>query len=1611
VFKIADSLVLANMIQLMMGDNGPVKSIIPGLENTTFALDDQNNTYSLGAPQPTVDILASLITDGERPQGRRASNRTLSVPIAILSDTRDNLSYAREMVFSLADQEQFTLRYTRDGSTVGPMVLDCWRAEPADVTYEPLVEQQFACQLVLNFEALPYGHADSPNSISFKSPAAGSNPPPGPIQIDGFSSVASGQSSPWQTSPVSISGNNSIFAVPGGNISTPFYQVNFEQALDLTTGGAGLNNVFQFWCGFASQRYYDNWANHRSEMTFSVKLLDASGNVCNGMFHTTLDHSNDLSHPKWTHISCRMPTTDIEFDYAHCIGYSIRCHNYIDTKGNFYLKDSTVYLDNAVVVSPSSSVANVTRGSIYLLNGIEGSVHTAINITATQAPSTGSTTDTFAGTGLGGYIPKPGVLSADITAIAPGGPSGPSAADNGGGGGGERIFWPGVPLSPGIPYTLSSPVAAFPLGTSPFAGTVTACGTYNSTGSVTSVSQLFSAAVAAGNTVLIQLVFPEEPQALSGTVTVADDAGNGNYVWVANAEAPDGTFMALYASFNIQHAIATTNHFTVVDTPSQLGASVYAHYMPGFLSCFPSAQNSGSSENTYVSSGGWLDSAHSEVSSSATDPTWWTTAGCTLTNTATPPANGVSTNALAMTSTAASGTASITSGLTPTNDSTILLHDMLANFAIGSSRAVTVTVTWYSAAQASLGTASYTVTLTANTWQWAYALSGWATSLTPVSTSAFVNYQIAWTPTAIGDTLNIQASGFKYASNDNPVYVAIVGNNSGLNVAAAPPGWTHIQAANNGAELSFDTYFISTKGQGGAIFGNPLMYASSIPWAATIFKLSDSAGWAGVVGTDGTSVIAHGGQPGSTSSKVGGLGGSGGNAPTHSPGGNGATGVTVGGGGGSSGGNSTISSFDDTSSNFTWWAASAPPVQITSDWGPASYANYVGTQYYPGFHYGGSYNNVSINGLIVSDPQMTQNDTLLVVVIADYSGSTVTLDDSEGNAYKLLYKVPVAGTAWQAQVFYCNASTNGGHVVPLTTSDQIWVDQNSTENVDYAIMAYIFKSASVVQGTGHAVNGEVDGTFTGTTGSATLSGLTTPPNGHFGVAIATDGVLTTLGSTDARRHQLGNAQYPKRIPSGDLAFGNWPSGTPVMQAFWKDADSQGTATSTALAFSRPTSGAVAYLFTTLHADTTAWVTGVNANYRSGTSHLTTVAGKRTTLTITSAGQIQITGKKGPDQGIMLVSVDNGAWQVVDNYRSSAAYQTVLFDTGPITTGAHVIDIATTGLHNPSSTNCTIDLDGYNTVASGPGAGANGSGSTGGTAPAGGGSGGNGATSAGAGVAGGSPGGGGGGPDTSGAGAKGGAASVSLTYSGVQPAFKTLVLHRPFIDGSRTLLPYIACQSQVPPTADQVQGIYPNVPPHFDGTYSFVVVASTVNSPSASRTWTVTVSEYEDNPGGVLPTATATSSVARTFTPTDPAPLGAPNNMCTVGEMTLPNKDIPSDNIRAVYVVSATSSNTSDRFQDIIMLDTMGQTILVNEATLSYPLYFVDEPTPDADIGRILGSQFDRSYAVSVLDSAFPTGGPLTVEPGDNVLFAYCVEGAPALVATYFPRYFIDKTVS
>ena len=150
----ADSLVVAGQIELL-GAVGGVPSLIPACAGAVFTLADP---YDMGAPQPVVDLLAGGLLDGERPIGRRSSNRTISLNVKITAPDRGTLAAAREVLLQLCDEDFWQLIWTHDGGL--PLVFDCFRALPAQPANALFEEQGLVSRLIVSFPALPYGRSD-----------------------------------------------------------------------------------------------------------------------------------------------------------------------------------------------------------------------------------------------------------------------------------------------------------------------------------------------------------------------------------------------------------------------------------------------------------------------------------------------------------------------------------------------------------------------------------------------------------------------------------------------------------------------------------------------------------------------------------------------------------------------------------------------------------------------------------------------------------------------------------------------------------------------------------------------------------------------------------------------------------------------------------------------------------------------------------------------------------------------------------------------------------------------------------------------------------------------------------------------------------------------------------------------------------------------------------------------------------------------------------------------------------------------------------------------------------------------------------------------------------
>jgi hypothetical protein len=299
--------------------------------------------------------------------------------------------------------------------------------------------------------------------------------------------------------------------------------------------------------------------------------------------------------------------------------------------------------------------------------------------------------------------------------------------------------------------------------------------------------------------------------------------------------------------------------------------------------------------------------------------------------------------------------------------------------------------------------------------------------------------------------------------------------------------------------------------------------------------------------------------------------------------------------------------------------------------------------------------------------------------------------------------------------------------------------------------------------------------------------------------------------------------------------------------------------------------------------------------------------------------------------------------------------------------------------------------------------------TGGAAPTGGGAGGNGgAAGANNGLPGAAPAGGGGGASSTGAAQTGGAGAngkVAITYTPPLAQFHTLVAHAPSYLAPPTLNPLIPVGAGLDPPDGREYTIaspVPGINARYYGTYTIIAVASTVNTPASSRTVTVTFKQY-DYTGG----PSTSRSVARTLTPNTESPVIV-NGFIVIGEITLPCRDIAADNTAAFTTAAVNSTNSSDRFLDLLVIDVRGQLAAINISGAGHVNYYLDEPSIDRDWGRVLASDYDRAQATSVLDAndMILSGGPLVIDPaGAGWLLAYSPDaGAPGLTATYYPRW-------
>ena len=485
-----DSLVIGGAIELW-GPPGGVPSINPMCPGATFRLAPG---WNLDAPQPTSDFIASLILDGERPFGDRASDRTITLPVYITAPDFRTLAGARELLLSTIDAQQWALTWTRASTATlsgmdpqsYPLILDCFRAQPSVIDWGGPEGFRLhpSGKIALTFQSLPYGRSDVQQQVAFAAPIASLNAPavpPAPVVLDAFSTINSSQctqSSQCVVGPHSCYWDPGFppFSSPDGQNSPLTYSASFSSALNLT----GMTSL-GMWLGFGSRYYFNHHPHGRTRVVIGMSLTDNLGNTLQWSTRTDryLPVSQDPNNPVFGRVTIRIPQNNGAFNFAAVTSYSLSITNRsatFDCPGG-ELRWTCAYLDALTAFPASQVVAQPSpRGNLYTLFGVVGTHRAPTSMQFQQAAAPGTPT-TLSTAGTGTYTVPSGTIYLKVECVGGGGAGSSQtiAGVGGGGGGAEYAAEPNMSATPGqvIPYSVGSGGTS---GASPLNGTSTSFG-------------------------------------------------------------------------------------------------------------------------------------------------------------------------------------------------------------------------------------------------------------------------------------------------------------------------------------------------------------------------------------------------------------------------------------------------------------------------------------------------------------------------------------------------------------------------------------------------------------------------------------------------------------------------------------------------------------------------------------------------------------------------------------------------------------------------------------------------------------------------------------------------------------------------------------------------------------------------------------------------------------------------------------------------------------------------------------------------------------------------------------------------------------------------------
>jgi hypothetical protein len=323
-----------------------------------------------------------------------------------------------------------------------PMVMDCYRANPAVPVYSLIKDHNRQADLTVSFAAAPFGRSDLPVTIPVASPLPGFTPPPPSVVLSTFASVNPAVNPNFVASTRSVLDGTSARWIPGnaplnsatgaGSQPGAVYAETGIGPFDLT----GLA-AFGVWVGLGTD-YWATW--HKGPVHLRYTLTDNAGHTLKFGITKVLSAGNSPGSPVWRQVTAPIPLGNPVFNYAAVTGYSVTVSN----RGFNTLRYTQLYLNHAAA-DPGSVVNQLpaVRGAMYSARGVIGTARSPGTFILSQTAGTG-TPVTVTLPGPGGTVqewPVPlGVSSVQLAMIAPGGTGGKAKAANtktAGAGGGE----------------------------------------------------------------------------------------------------------------------------------------------------------------------------------------------------------------------------------------------------------------------------------------------------------------------------------------------------------------------------------------------------------------------------------------------------------------------------------------------------------------------------------------------------------------------------------------------------------------------------------------------------------------------------------------------------------------------------------------------------------------------------------------------------------------------------------------------------------------------------------------------------------------------------------------------------------------------------------------------------------------------------------------------------------------------------------------------------------------------------------------------------------------------------------------------------------------------